>query len=135
MESIGNYLKVERESQHLSLKDISESTKIKERLLKAIEEDRYELIASPVYVKGFLEAYARCLGIDPNEIVPFCQKYAEDKNLSKAPESKERITSSRMRKWIPLSKKRITLWALLIPISVIALFIAVLLYYTSFKPI
>lgn len=128
MESVGNYLKVQRESQNLSLREVSESTKIKERLLKAIEADRYELLASPVYVKGFLEAYARCLGIDPNEIVPFCQKYMEHKNLLKAPGPKERVTSSKTRKWAPFSKKRVTLWPLLIPVSVIALFIAVLLY-------
>lgn len=129
MESVGNYLRIQRESQKLSLREVSESTKIKERLLKAIEEDRYELIASPVYVKGFLEAYARCLGIDPSEIIPFCQKYMEDKNLSKTPESRERITSSKMRKWILFSKRRVSFWTLLIPVSLIALIIGVLLYY------
>ena len=129
MESVGNYLRVQRESQKLSLREISEFTKIKERLLKAIEEDRYELISSPVYLKGFLEAYARCLGIDPNEIVSSCKEYMEGRNLSKALESEERITSSRMRKRIPFSKKRVTLWTLLIPVFVIALFVAVLLFY------
>jgi hypothetical protein len=69
MESPGICLKTERESQNLSLKEVSKSTKINERLLKAIEEDQYELISSPVDVKGFLDAYARYLGLDSNNIV------------------------------------------------------------------
>ena len=60
MEPLGKYLKAERESRKLSLKEVSESTKIREPLLKAIEEDRYEFLP-PTYVKGFLNAYARYL--------------------------------------------------------------------------
>ena len=79
MESVGKYLKAERESQKLSLQEVSEATKIRELLLRAIEEDRYELISSPVYVNGFLDAYARYLGLDPNEIRKMNRKNREDK--------------------------------------------------------
>jgi len=51
MEPLGKYLKGVRESRNLSLKEVSESTEMKERLLKAIEEDQYELLYSPVYVE------------------------------------------------------------------------------------
>jgi hypothetical protein len=40
MESVGECLKAERESQNLSLQEVSESTKIRELLLRALEEDR-----------------------------------------------------------------------------------------------
>ena len=86
-ESPGKRLKAERESQDLSLKQVSESTKIRAHLLKAIEEDQYELISSPVYVKGFLEAYSRCLGLDSNDVVLQYQKYLQHKTLSMRPES------------------------------------------------
>ena len=79
MESLGKYLREERQSRNLSLKEVSESTKIKERLLKAIEEDQYELLHSPVYVKGFLEAYARYLGLNPDDIILWYQKYHRNK--------------------------------------------------------
>ena len=69
MESVGKYLRMERESRKLSLRQVSEATRIHERLLAAIEEDRFEVIASPLYVKGFLEAYSKYLHLDPNEIV------------------------------------------------------------------
>jgi len=75
MEPLGKYLKGERESRNLPLKEVSESTKIKERLLKAIEEDQYKLLYFPVYPKGFLDAYSRYLGLNPNDIVLWHKKY------------------------------------------------------------
>jgi len=81
MQSLGKHLREVRESRNLSLKEVSESTKIKERLLNAIEEDQYDLLHSPVYVKGFLEAYAKYLGLNPNDIILRYQKYRENKIL------------------------------------------------------
>jgi cytoskeletal protein RodZ len=123
MESLGKYLKAERESRNLSLKEVSESTKIKERLLKAIEEDQYELLSSGVYVKGFLDAYARYLDLDSNDIVLRYQKYHGNKILSKKPELKQRfITSSKLRLWITFPKKGTNLWLFIVFISVIIVF-------------
>jgi cytoskeleton protein RodZ len=68
-ESLGTYLKKERESRNLSLQEVAKNTKISEQILTAIEEDRYDRLPSPTYVKGFLSAYARSLGIDPNDVV------------------------------------------------------------------
>jgi len=69
MESPGKYLKAERESRNLSLKVISESTRIQEHLLKALEEDQYEVFKSSTYVKGFLRSYARYLGLNPTDLI------------------------------------------------------------------
>ena len=135
MESLGKYLKVERESRNLSLKEVSESTRIKERLLKAIEEDRYELLSSPVYVKGFLDAYARYLELDPNDIVLRYQKYHGAKVLPKKAAPKQRlITSSNLRQWITFPKKRANLWLYITSISVIILLITISVYYLLIKP-
>jgi cytoskeletal protein RodZ len=135
MESIGKYLKAERESRNLSLKEVSESTRIKEGLLKAIEEDQYELLSSPVYVKGFLDAYARYLDLDPHDIVLRYQKYHGNKVLSKESELKQRfITSSKLRLWITFPKKGTNLWLFIVSISVIILFIVIFMYYTLIKP-
>ena len=135
MESPGKRLKAERESRNLSLKQVFESTRVREHLLKAIEEDQYELISSPVYVKGFLDAYSRYLGLDPNDVVLLYQKYLEYKALSKKPELEQRMTRSKLKQWIAFPKKRITLWLLIISIPVIILLIAIMVYHGSFKPI
>jgi cytoskeletal protein RodZ len=133
MESPGKYLKAERESQNLSLKEVSESTKIREPLLRALEEDQYELISSPVYVRGFLDAYARYLGLDSNNIILQYQENYQNKTLSKGPGVKQRETSSSLERWITFSKERVTRWHLIIAISVAVLLIAIVIYRISLK--
>jgi transcriptional regulator with XRE-family HTH domain len=68
-ESLGKYLWRERETRKISLKEVSKKIKIREQFLKAVEEDRHDLLPSPTYVKGFLSAYARYLGINPSEVI------------------------------------------------------------------
>ena len=77
MESPGKFLKKEREMRNIPLEEISKVTKIKEHHLKAIEEDNYELLPPALYVKGYLNVYARSLGLDPKGIVLQYQNYLE----------------------------------------------------------
>lgn len=69
METLGKFLKRERELKNISLKEIAINTRIRERLLKAVEEDQYDLLPSPIYVRGFLFAYAKYIGLDPNDVL------------------------------------------------------------------
>ena len=135
MESLGSYLRTERESQNLSLKEVSESTRIKERLLQAIEEDQYELLSSPVYAKGFLDAYARYLHLDRNDILLRYQQNHENKILPKEPKSKQSFTAtSYPSRWITSRKKSAKLWLLIGSISGMILFLGISLYYVLIKP-
>ena len=84
MESPGKSLKNERVIRNISLEDISKFTKIKEHHLKAIEEERYELLPPALYVKGFLKIYAKYLALDSKEIVLQYQNYLE--SLAPPPE-------------------------------------------------
>ncbi len=68
-ESLGRYLKRERENRKLSLREVSKQIKVREPFLRAFEEDRRDLLPSVTYVRGFLSAYARYLGLDPNEVI------------------------------------------------------------------
>ncbi len=68
-DSLGNYLRRERELQHVSLQDISAATKIQLQFLKELEEDAYDRLPPAPFVIGFLRAYAQCLALDPEEIV------------------------------------------------------------------
>jgi transcriptional regulator with XRE-family HTH domain len=68
-ESLGKYLKRERENRKVSLKEVSKQIKVREPFLRAVEEDRRDLLPSVTYVKGFLSAYAKYLGVDPNEVI------------------------------------------------------------------
>jgi transcriptional regulator with XRE-family HTH domain len=75
IEPLGKYLRAEREMRNLSLEEAAKFTKIRENFLRAIEEDKYELLPHPIYVRGFLTHYARYLGLDPAEVVHRYQKY------------------------------------------------------------
>lgn len=100
MESLGKYLKTERERRNLSLEEAAKSTKIRIQFLRAIEEDRYELLLPSVYVKGFLTQYVRYLGLNPNEVILRYQEYQKSLN----------VKLLKVQPKIPLSKKRVILW-------------------------
>jgi len=68
-ESLGKYLKRERENRKISLKEVSKQIKVREPFLRAVEEERGDLLPSVTYVKGFLSAYAKYLGLDSNEVI------------------------------------------------------------------
>lgn len=67
--SLGTLLRSQRELKKISLKELARQTKIREHLLKALEEDRYEDLPPPVYIKGFLASYARVVGLNPKDIL------------------------------------------------------------------
>ena len=65
MESIGSELKRAREARGTSIEQAQKDTRIHTKILKALEEDRIEEVASgPIYIKGFIKNYADYLGLD-----------------------------------------------------------------------
>jgi flagellar biosynthesis protein FlhG len=54
-----------REARGISLRHIAAVTKIGVRFLEYLEEDRFNFLPAPVYLRGFLQEYARLVGIDP----------------------------------------------------------------------
>lgn len=68
-ETLGEFLKKERELKRIPLKELTKKTKVREHFLKAIEEDKFDHLPSPVYTKGFLSAYAKSIGLDLHEIL------------------------------------------------------------------
>jgi transcriptional regulator with XRE-family HTH domain len=82
MEPPGKYLKAARELRGLSIEEAAESTKIRKHFIKAIEEDGYELLPPGLYLRGFLTAYARYLGLDSNDVVLRYEKYLEELTIS-----------------------------------------------------
>lgn len=62
----GDHFKNIREMRGVTLDEISRKTKIKVSYLRAIEEDDFGVLPQEVFVRGFLKAYAKCLGLDPD---------------------------------------------------------------------
>jgi cytoskeletal protein RodZ len=61
----GADLRKMREARGMSLRHIATVTKIGLRYLEYVEEDRFAFLPAPVYLRGFLQEYARLVGIDP----------------------------------------------------------------------
>lgn len=64
----GALLRQLRESCEMSLDELSDATKINKRYLHAVEENDFETLPAPVYVRGFVSEYARALGLDPKAV-------------------------------------------------------------------
>jgi DnaJ-class molecular chaperone len=60
----GEDLKKIRDELGISLEEISEIVKVRMVYLQAIEDDQFEKTPSKIFLKGFLRAYAQCIGLD-----------------------------------------------------------------------
>lgn len=69
MSSFGERLQSKRETRGITLEEISKSTKISSRALRALEEEKFDKLPGGIFNKGFVRAYARHLGIDEDEAV------------------------------------------------------------------
>jgi cytoskeletal protein RodZ len=67
--SLGSYLRSERELRGVDLADVAAETRVPEAALRSIEEDRLDDLPGEVFVRGFVKAYARCIGLDVEEVV------------------------------------------------------------------
>src|SRR5947209_14692529 len=67
--SFGEELRREREIRGISVKEISDATKISKRFLEAIERNDHRTLPAPVFTRGFIREYARYLGLNAEEIV------------------------------------------------------------------
>ena len=68
-DSIGDYLKTERETRRLSIEEVSSTTRIPRKALESLEDDRFEDLPSGVFVRGFIKAYASAVDIDAEEVL------------------------------------------------------------------
>ena len=64
MFEIGNSLREARLRRHIDFSDAEHGTKIRGKYLRALEDERFELLPSHTYIKGFLRSYAEYLGLD-----------------------------------------------------------------------
>ena len=69
MGSFGDRLRKEREERGITLDDIAHTTKIGTRLLRALEEEKFDQLPGGIFNKGFVRAYARHVGLDEDQAV------------------------------------------------------------------
>ena len=72
MFEIGASLREARLRQSLDFPELEERTKIRPKYLRALEDERFDILPAPTYVRGFLRSYAEALGLDGQ---PFVDEY------------------------------------------------------------
>jgi cytoskeleton protein RodZ len=71
---VGKFLRQARENQKYTLEEVSRETNIDVKYLQALEEDRFDQIPSPFFVRIFLKNYAKFLGLNYEALLNFYEK-------------------------------------------------------------
>src|SRR5437867_9400757 len=64
MVTVSEQLRRAREEQQLDVYQVAEITKIKTDHIRALESGNFDLFSAPVYIRGFVRAYATMLKLD-----------------------------------------------------------------------
>ena len=81
-ETVGEILRNKREEIGLSLDEISEKLNLDSNLIELLENNDFEKFKVETYLKGYLRAYSKLLGIDGDRII----KLYKESNPEKEPE-------------------------------------------------
>ena len=99
MLSVGELLSTERIRKNITLKQVEKETRIREKVLQAVENNEWEGFSSKIYITGIIKNYANYLGLDPNKMLVFFRREYEKKEDIKF---KKNVSASYLR---PETKK------------------------------
>ncbi len=75
----GERLQAARIEQGLTLDDVADRMHLSLSIVKAIEDNNFEEITAPIFVKGYLRAYARIVSLNEDEmILQYLDFYSEE---------------------------------------------------------
>lgn len=78
---VGEMLAAERRRQGKSVGDVAEATRIRGKLVEALEAGEYDHLPSPAYVRGYIQNYATALGLSAE---PFLEAYRQETRAKSA---------------------------------------------------
>jgi transcriptional regulator with XRE-family HTH domain len=85
-QSLGARLRQQREKRQISLKAISDQTKIKLALLEGLERDDISQWPSGIFRRAYIRSYAKAIGLNPDVVVhEFFELYPEPKEAEPPP--------------------------------------------------
>ena len=64
MPEIGETLREARMRRRIDMAEVEAATKIRAKYLRALENEEWDLLPGPTFVKTFLRTYAEYLGLD-----------------------------------------------------------------------
>src|SRR3712207_9378977 len=76
MGGIGETLREARMQRRIDMTEVEAATKIRAKYLRALENEEWDLLPGPTFVKTFLRTYAEYLELDPKPLVEeYKQRY------------------------------------------------------------
>lgn len=78
-DSLGDFLREEREKRGITLEQVASATKINVRVLHMLESDQYSDLPAKPFVRGFVMSYARFVGLDVQDILTRFSHFLEEK--------------------------------------------------------
>ena len=120
MESLGTYLKREREFRQIPLIEISEATRISSQNLNAIENDHFDELPGSAFVRGYLKAYSRYVGLDVADVLLRYEHYLTHGDAEYVPAEQEKPAKQAGSRWR-------TIWV----VGVITALVALAAYFAS----
>jgi cytoskeleton protein RodZ len=83
-ESLGSYLKRMRNENNVSIEQVAYATRISLKMLRALEEDDHTALPASTFVRGYLQAYAKYVRLDTQDLLLRYQHH-----LATAPDNKK----------------------------------------------
>lgn len=81
MHTVGQILKETREEKLLSLEEVEKATKIRQEILRALENDDYSKLPPATFIQGFIKNYGKFLGLDSNKLMAIFRREFSDKRF------------------------------------------------------
>ncbi len=85
--TVGQRLRNVRRKKGLTLEAVEQLTKIKLKYLRALEEDRHDLLPTEVYSLGFLRCYGEALGLSTKKLL---DQYRSERSLYNSTKRQDR---------------------------------------------
>src|ERR1700761_1284379 len=106
MAEIGSTLREARMRAHIDITEVEARTKIRAKYLRALENEEWDLLPGPVYVKSFVKTYGDFLGLDSRLLIDeFKRRYERpmeyEGRASSAPPTTARERSRRQQQKRP----------------------------------
>lgn len=119
-ESLGRVLEKQRHSLGRSLAEAEADTKIRRRLLTALEQGEYDALPSPAYVKGYIISYARFLQLDPDPLIDLYLEETGQSGMVSAPRLPDEVITPRHQGQQIPQRTALAIFATVIVIGAIA---------------
>ena len=126
MGEVGARLRDKRERLGIDIDQIEAETHIRVKYLVAVEEERFDALPGPAYVRAFVRDYAEQVGLDPKELVA---------ELDTRPDLVEEVVMAPPRQVVAVPlldrRTRIAAWVAAVVVGVVVAAVAAIVYLGS----